>query len=378
VPLAERWDGRSWHILPAPSPASGGALFGVACSSASACTAVGAANPFVPSATTLAERWNGARWTIQATPGPAGVAGAALLGVSCTSTSSCLAVGTAFNSSGSPAGLFSERWDGAHWHLQAAPAPTGSPGSSLSGVACTSPSSCTAVGALTDSTGNPVGTLAERWNGIRWSIQPTPNPPPGGGLAAVSCTSMAACTAVGALNGTAHSGTTTLVERWNGTKWAVQPTRRLSAGQGSFFNGVACQASACTAVGLYLTNSGPLTLAERWNGTAWHIQATPNPVGAFDIAPPAVACPGASACIAVGGYINNDPTLTLAEQWNGAGQRAPLGVHRPTRAAVPRVIGVVEPSGRSCAFCSFGFAGRAGWAGVSSAPPAEEGMQVAS
>jgi hypothetical protein len=229
-----------------------------------------------------------------------------------------MAVGTVFNSSGNPAGIFSERWDGAHWHLQTAPLPAGSPGGFFTGVACTSPSSCTAVGFGTDSSGNPAGTLAEQWNGARWSIQSTPNPAPGGLLAAVSCTSASACTAAGNLNGTAHAGSTTLVERWNGTTWAIQPTPKLSAGQGSFFNGVACTAGACTAVGLYLTDSGPLTLAERWTGTSWRIQPTPALAGAYDIAPPAVACPSATACIAVGGYTTNVPNLTLAEQWNGA------------------------------------------------------------
>jgi hypothetical protein len=235
-----------------------------------------------------------------------------------------MAAGTAFNSSGFPVGIFSERWDGARWQLQNAPMPTGAPGSFFTGVACTSPSACTAVGASTDSSGNPVVTLAERWNGARWSIQPTPNPSPGGVLAGVTCTSTTACTAVGNLNATAHAGTTTLAERWNGTTWAVQPTPKLSAGQGSFFNGVACTASACTAAGLYLTPSGPLTLAERWTGAGWHLQNTPTPSQAFDIAPPAVACPSASACMAVAGYNTNTPNLTLAEQWNGKGQDALL------------------------------------------------------
>ena len=350
VSLAERWDGRAWRTQPIPSPAGGGALSGVSCTSASACTAVGAANLLVPNSTTLAERWNGTRWSIQATPDPAGAAGADLFGVSCASGSSCMAAGTAFNSAGSPVGVFSERWDGARWHLQTAPMPTGSPGSLFTGVSCTSPSSCTAVGFSTDSSGNPAATLAERWNGTRWSIQPTPNPSPGGLLAAVSCTSASDCTAAGNLNGTAHAGSTTLVEHWNGTTWAIQPTPKLSAGQGSFFNAVACQANACTAVGLYLTNSGPLTLAERWTGTGWHIQATPTLSDAYDIDPPAVACPTAKACIAVGGYTTNTPKLTLAEQWNGTGQSALLAKSRSVApgdfpTACPGALLVRPPQG---------------------------------
>jgi hypothetical protein len=82
-------------------------------------------------------------------------------------------------------------------------------------------------------------------------------------------------------------------------------------------------------VGLNVTGSAPLTLAERWNGTRWTIQPTPNPVGAFDINPPVVACPSPSACTAVTGYANVGPKVTLAEQWNGTGQAVPLPASTP-------------------------------------------------
>ncbi len=208
-------------------------------------------------------------------------------------------------------GVFAERWNGTKWRIQPVPAPS-SPGGFLSGVACTSPSVCTAVGARTDASGNPIGTLAERWNGTRWRIQRTPNPAAGAGLSAVSCTSSSACTAVGG------SEAGTLAERWDGTAWRIQPTPKLSGAE-NFFNGVACKAHACTAVGLHLTDSGPFTLAERWDGTSWHIQPTPKIPGAYDIDPPAVACPTSSSCTAAGSYTNNGPRVTLAEQWNGAG-----------------------------------------------------------
>jgi hypothetical protein len=323
-PLAERWDGVTWRIQRTPSPAGGGFLAAVSCPSAAACTAVGARTDSLGNPTgTLAEQWNGTSWTIQPTPNPAGEPGTALFGVSCTARTFCMAVGTSFDSSGFPTGLVAEQWNGRQWQLQPVPTPSGAPGRFFAGVSCTSPSFCTAVGARTDSVGNPVGTLAERWNGRKWAIQPTPNPPPGGVLAAVSCTAPAACTAAGNLNGTSSSGTTTLAERWNGKTWTIQPTPKLSAGQGSFFSGVACQATACTAVGLNLPNSGPRMLAERWNGTSWHIQAMPTPPVAPDIDPPASACPTVSTCMAAGGYTSVGPKVTLAEQWNGTGSAQP-------------------------------------------------------
>jgi hypothetical protein len=99
----------------------------------------------------------------------------------------------------------------------------------------------------------------------------------------------------------------------------------LSAGQGSFFSGVACQTTACTAVGLNLPNSGPRMLAERWNGTSWQIQPMPTPPVVPDIDPPAVACPTFSTCTAAGGYTTVGPKVTLTEQWNGTSNSA-----RPT------------------------------------------------
>ena len=62
----------------------------------------------------------------------------------------------------------------------------------------TAATACTAVGDYGNSSGNDV-TLAERWNGSSWKIQPTPNPTGQAAsvLSGVSCTAATACTAVG-------------------------------------------------------------------------------------------------------------------------------------------------------------------------------------
>jgi hypothetical protein len=69
-------------------------------------------------------------------------------------------------------------------------------------------------------------------------------------------------------------------------------------------------------VGLVFSPSAPFTVAERWNGSAWSVQPTPRIPGAYDIDPPGVSCPTSSVCTAVGGYTNDGPKETLAEQWN--------------------------------------------------------------
>ena len=172
--VAERWDGRTWRIVPTFKPAPAGPnafLNGVACTSATACTAVG--NQTL--AKTLAERWNGHTWSIQPTPSPAD--GGNLIGVSCPSRASCLAVGGHGNPFTGPAlGTLAERWDGARWRIQLTPNPPGG-GWFLLSVSCTSPSACTAVGGRLVPTRTGLATLAERWNGHTWSIQPTPTRP---------------------------------------------------------------------------------------------------------------------------------------------------------------------------------------------------------
>jgi hypothetical protein len=319
--LAARWNGSSWQLQPAPSPAGGGALSGVACTSASACIAVGQSN-----AGTLAEQWNGDDWTIQATPNPAGAPFSSLNAVSCASASACSAVGGYRNSSGTPVTL-AERWNGTSWGIQPTPNPPGG-GWSLHAVSCTAPAACTAVGGRVAPPGAPV-TLAERWNGTSWSIQPTPNPAgaPFSFLGAVSCASASACSAVGGYGNS--SGTpVALAERWDGTSWAIQPTPRLPGGASLPFGltGVACtSATGCTAVGLSTPNHqnvvnhpSPDTLAERWNGSTWSIQPTPNPPGAAGGNLNAASCVSGSACTAVGSTSNSRGTsLTLAQRWDG-------------------------------------------------------------
>jgi hypothetical protein len=314
--LAERWGGARWTIVPAPNPAgaAGSGLNGVSCTSPSVCTAVGAAfDGSGNSVGTIVQRWNGIRWRIQPNPTSASH-GAFLNAVSCTSPSVCTAVGN------TSSGLLAERWNGTKWSIQPVPAP-GPQFGFLTGVSCTSSSRCTAVGARFDNSGNPVGTVIERWNGNAWSIRPSPtSKSPGTFLAAVSCSSATACTAVG------NTASKLLAERWNGTAWSLQstPIPPGTQGQGDFFNGVSCSSrSACTAVGLaFSPPSGfpPFTLAERWNGTSWTIQRTPQIPAVGDMSPPAVSCPARTACTAVGGYESPSPTsVTLTEQWKASG-----------------------------------------------------------
>jgi hypothetical protein len=167
-------------------------------------------------------------------------------------------------------------------------------------------------------------TLAERWNGTKWTVKSTPNPTGSmyNELVAVDCSSATACSAVGNYNPTTATSRT-LAERWNGTKWTLKSTPNTGSAI-SYLEGVACTSSTtCTAVGYDRPTSATIrTLAERWNGTKWAVQNTPNPSGSSGINELyAVACPRATICTAVGAQQKNptsptSPTLTLAERYS--------------------------------------------------------------
>ncbi len=173
--LVESWNGTSWSVVPSPSPPGRESLLnGVSCNSPSSCVAVGGDN----FGQTVTETWNGSQWTI--VPGP-NIAGSDsnLTAVSCTGPASCVAVG--WSEGSTPFGPdFQYRtlvaaWDGASWSV--APSPSPSIPSYLNGVSCTTPTTCVAVGLsgnYSDVSGNEQ-TLIVAWSGGSWSLVPSPN-----------------------------------------------------------------------------------------------------------------------------------------------------------------------------------------------------------
>jgi hypothetical protein len=324
VPLAERWNGTNWSIQPTPIPARARSsiLFSVSCASTTACVAVGSVTN--PSGITvpLAERWNGSRWAIQRTPTPsrANGRGVSYLGeVSCASRTACAAVGFSGNNAGTTGVTLAERWNGSSWAIQRTPHPTDARVSFFSGVSCTSPRSCIATGFKINSAGAGV-TLAERWDGTGWAIQPTPTLEAATyvQLVGVSCASPTWCTAAGFFS-IVTGIEVMLAERWNGTGWAIQQTLYPDHARFVQFAGVSCTSpTSCTAVGFFNNVPGiDVTLAERWNGTRWAIQPTPNPAGATSNSLGAVSCPSTTRCTAVGGFTNGAGTgVTLAERYS--------------------------------------------------------------
>src|SRR5207302_11152402 len=161
------------------------------------------------------------------------------------------------------------RWDGTQWSLLHVPSPDGTVFSGLDGVSCPAVSACTAVGSYTTTfvpdEPIPIQTLAERWDGTAWTIQPTPLIDFPSGFTSVSCPTLTSCTAVGA----AILGTY-FADQWNGQEWTVTLGENRGLDQTMF--GVSCtSASACLAIGqkYSLVLGYDVQLALGWDGSQW-------------------------------------------------------------------------------------------------------------
>jgi len=109
-----------------------------------------------------AAMWDGISWSAQPTAGPPSVV---MNAISCSDVNSCEEVGSFVDQVASQPVTLAENWDGSTWALQPTPNPATAQMSSLRSVSCTSSSSCTAVGDYQFSFLRLTHTLGEVWNG---------------------------------------------------------------------------------------------------------------------------------------------------------------------------------------------------------------------
>ncbi len=312
--------GESWTIATSPNPGSRtDNLLGISCDRSTFCMAAGADSntALLSDQGTLVEKWSGKTWTVVSSPSP-GNNGDTLDGISCTSTAWCVAVGSYTDGPGYGDPLV-ERWNGKTWAVAPNPELPGSRfGSSLNSVSCTSPSSCTAAGAYAYA-GDHDNTLVEEWNGRTWTVVSSPSPESSNDLLGISCTGPTFCMAAGSYEQV--SGTVdTLVEEWNGKTWAVVPSPSPGASSNDLF-GITCTGPTfCMAAGddsSTTASNDQATLLERWNGTSWAVVSSPSPGNNGDSLD-AVSCTSTASCVAVGSYANGSASPDpLVERWNG-------------------------------------------------------------
>ncbi len=237
-----------------------------------------------------------------------------LYGVAVVSANDVWAVG--FYSSNSAAQTLIEHWDGIQWSIVASPnGPSG--GSFLKDVAAASPNDVWAVGYWGSFT-LASQTLIEHWDGIQWSIVPSPNlGTDANSLMGIAAAGSSDIWAVG-FSGQNLGHDETMTMHWNGSLWSIVPSPNPGSDYSILYGVAVVSTNDVWAVGSYV--NGPLnqTLTEHWNGTVWSAVSSPNPFGSYGSSLTAVVVVSTNDVWAVGGYIT-DPYLaqTLTEHWNG-------------------------------------------------------------
>lgn len=302
-----------WTIehLTAPVAPDGSSLSELSCSSASSCLAVGSN---ARGQENFAEVWNGKTWRERSMPYDKGGVMSTINGVACTTSSSCTAVGDLVKAQTSVA--LAEFWDGSKWTVQPTPSsPSGfDPG--LISVACSSTSWCMALGEASRSDSQS-SLFAERWNGRRWSLLAFPNPARTLDIdAGLACLAPTMCMAIGYYLPSANSQLA-FYSLWNGQRWL---THRLNLGGRPDINQLSCSgADACTAVGYYYDPASD-ALVLRWNGKVWVRQAISQPAERWNPVFTAVSCPTVRDCTAVGYSMSATYGIAtpLVETWSGS------------------------------------------------------------
>ena len=248
--LTELWNGSAWSIVAAPGvgPPVNTDFTSVSCASTRFCAAVGSWGDGVPGESVM-DIWNGTAWRLASpTAGVSNNLVASLQGVSCTSSTFCLGVGDAYATYPAQGGLVYVAsvvmWNGSNWSV----APGGGPNQSLFGVSCVSSTSCVAVGS-----GNFYlsSSVIADWNGTSWSEVTPPSQGSTYSLSNISCQG-ANCVAVGESNDSNTSSTSTyepVVVTDSGGYWSFGAAPEVPSVPGGLLGGVSCVPGTCLAVG---------------------------------------------------------------------------------------------------------------------------------
>lgn len=320
VPLAEHWDGHAWTRVPTPEPA------GTRTSYLLAVTAVSADDVWAAGADvlsdgitmrTLIEHWNGRAWHLVASPSLDGDWNM-LNGIDAVAADDVWVVGDG----GTDASISTlvEHWDGHRWKIVPSPNVTGVQVNQLNQVTAVSADDIWTVG-YDAVLGVQYSTLAEHWNGHRWKVVKTPNlHDPNFDLQAVTAVATDEVWAVGSYWSNDEQRFNTLAERWDGDRWTVVPSPNPKAGSNGTFS-LAVSAGSGSDVwssGWYEVPGGnEVPLMEHWNGHRWQLSTTPDVPDTPYSNLIGLAAMSASDAWAIGSFQYAGQWCTLYEHWDG-------------------------------------------------------------
>lgn len=296
-------------LVSTPNVGTGGnSLSGVSCVSETKCIAIGSYYNNRDYRQTHILEWNGSVWTAMGSPNTATNHFNDLQDIDCSSPTFCMAVG-----SYSPADdgqTLVLKWDGVTWSI--VPSPNFSANNRLHSVSCVSTTMCVSVGI---SRWNSRVAMAMHWNGIAWSLVTVPNS--SASLYSVSCATTSMCIAVGSIIGEAPS-----IMKWNGTQWSIVTESALDDSDYASLAAVSCFSETnCIAIGTNLLKTSALSdprqlLVMTLNGSTWTREPAPglNGTGSPDIY--GMSCVSSNECVAVGVQGRENIVLTKSgEVW---------------------------------------------------------------
>lgn len=282
--LIEQWDGDTWRIVANPGH---DALNGITAISPSDVWAVGGQLNYGVGTGVLILRWDGTKWSVSPSAQPAGATFAALDSVAGVTSNNVWAVGRQDTSSAQLLKPLIERWDGSTWRIVVSPLPQDATNGALTAVTrVPGTNQLWAVGEWSKyAVPSLPQPLIERWDGATWRIDTAPALPVGAvggawnGVIAVSATN---AWAVGFYYRTNPVDRHPLIARWDGTRWTTVFSPNTS---GELNSVAATDANDVRAAGSLLIgaggNSRRVPFIERWNGDAWQIMSAPEPNGAM-------------------------------------------------------------------------------------------------
>lgn len=273
---AIHWDGRSWATFAEDDPKGhGGQFSGIASIAQNDVWAVGqayAASNY-RKRLAVAEHWNGTRFNASPLPSVVGQE-TFLYGIAAVAPNDVWAAGGSL-----PAGGLQQsyvvHWDGNAWTQIAAPGVPGS-ATNFDAVAKTGANDVWVVGGSEANTSAPFRTLAEHWDGTRWTIVPTPNVNANSNIfnAVVAIAPNDAWAIGDYYNGKAFSP---LAEHWDGTSWNIVRTPNSGSHTAFVLGATAVSSREVFAVGEIARSHGEVaSYILRWDGTKWFEAASPN------------------------------------------------------------------------------------------------------
>ena len=255
--LLLHWNGKAWSQVANVAGISG-ALYGVT-ATASSGWAVGV-NLTATVIAPLVLHWNGKAWSRASTKlNPSTQGESILTGAAVTAAKTAWAVG--YTSQGIPTAVLA-RWNGSTWTTDTANPFNGAVERSLYGVATGPGGIALAVGmGETGSFGNGTSVpISMRWTGKAWVKAAVSSAPKNSQFSAVAFAPGGTGWATGYKYTT--TGTTGLIWRWTGTKWASVPV----LGGAYQLNGLGF---AAAGNGWAVGASDVDTLIMHWNGHSW-------------------------------------------------------------------------------------------------------------